>query len=69
MVSPDVDLKGFDNRKPEAEISTLAGDLTAENKLSQPDQYQPRISKLMLDGGKLPHNFPPQYYIIIKFSR
>ena len=63
------DLKGFEDKKPEVEIITLSGDLTARNTPENPDQYQSRTSKISLSEREVTYDFPPHSYVIMKFRK
>jgi DUF1680 family protein/alpha-L-arabinofuranosidase len=69
LVNTVINMAGFEDCKPEAEIYSMSGDLNAQNTPAYPDQFKPKPSKITLAGQELSYDFPAHSYTIMKFSR
>lgn len=68
-IDTQLELNGFPNRQPSAEVYVLAGDLTARNTPADPTRYQTVASRVVLTEEAPRYRFPAHSYTILKFTR
>jgi hypothetical protein len=68
-INTSLALNGFDGRNPEAEVFTLAGQLTDSNLPASPERVRTVRSKVVLSQNAPVYQFPARSYTILRFNR